>query len=236
MILYYNTIDERFTLRKTDACEPVFETYEKKERIGWSNGVNPPIKKGNVEILIGTNFYPSSSKRECIRVKITVNGVLLLPLSMACRKACKNYHFSKHQIAFLQYGPGNNAGKEPVTIMKRGKGINWESVLYEICEVCNNYQQWIIKETKLLIATLSEHTRANFWNISTLLELVRTYESIVPDIIPIYRQYVDQHCFEAIKNLLEFIEIKQMDKLNKRCKRKDGDVIWTYIKDFYLST
>lgn len=235
MNLYYDNAKQSFTLHKTKTCETVFETYEREERIGWSKGVNPPIKKGNVEIIIGTNFYPSSPKREYIGVRITVNGVLLLPLSMTCRKASKNYHFSKRQIAFLQYGPGNNDGREPMTIMKRGDEISWESVLYEICEICNNYQRWIIKETQLLIATLSEHTKARFWNISTLLELVRTYESIVPDIIPVYREYVDSYCFEAMTNILDCIKQQQKDNLNKSAKRKQGDIIWEYIKDYYLS-
>lgn len=114
MILYYNHLDEEFTLNKSDTCEPVFETYGGNERLSWSKGVNP-IKKGNIEITIRTNFYSNTPHLEFLGVNITVNGILLLPLSMACRKAVKNYHFNKHQIAFQQYGAGNNAGREPMT-------------------------------------------------------------------------------------------------------------------------
>lgn len=235
MNLYYDNAKEVFTMHKTESCETVFESYEREERIGYRNGVNQPIKKGDIEINISTNFYPSSPKREYISVRITVNGVRLLPLSMACRKASRLYHFNKHQIAFLQYGAGNNIGRTPVTILKRGEDISWERVLKEICVICNNYRKWIISETKSLIMNLSKHTKADFGNISTLLGLVRTYETIVPDIIPVYREYVDPHCFEAMANILHYINEHQLDNLSKVARREQGDIVWTYIKDYYLS-
>lgn len=234
MNLYYDNATNKFTVKETATCEKVFETYKREERIGYSNGSNPSIKKGNIEIMIRTNFYPKSPKYEYIGARIIVNGVLLLPLSMACRKAYTQYRFNKHEIAFIQYGAGNNAGKEPMTVFESGDDINWGKVLIEICNICNDYKGWIIKETKLLLSSLSMHSKTNFWNISTLLKLVRIYESIVPEIIPIYREFVDLYCLNAMKDVIDYIAKGNLDDLNKKTKKEHGDVIWTYIKDFYL--
>ena len=236
MNLYYDNAKKEFTVRETATSEIVFETYEKDNRIGWSKGSNPVIKKGNIEVIIQTNFYPKSPKREYIYANILVNGILLLPLSMACRKAVVQYHFSKHSIAFLQYGAGNNEKMVPKTIFKRGDDINWEDLLCEICKICNDYKGWIIKETKSLISSLSEHKKTDLRDIATLLELIRVYESIVPEIIPIYRKYVDLHCIKTMKGLLDYIEKGNLDNLNKKAKKEQGDTIWTYIKDFKLGT
>ena len=125
---------------------------------------------------------------------------------------------------------------EPKTILKRGDDINWEDLLCEICKICNDYKGWIIKETKSLISSLSEHKKTDLRDIATLLELIRVYESIVPEIIPIYRKYVDMHCIKTMKGLLDYIEKGNLDNLNKKAKKEQGDTIWTYIKDFKLGT
>lgn len=234
MNLYYDYAKKKFTVRNTATSEIVFETYERDERIGFSKGSNHVIKKGDIEIIIHTNFYPKSPKREYIYANILVNGILLLPISMACRKAVVQYHFSNHSIAFLQYGAGNNERMEPKTILQRGGDINWENLLCEICKICNDYKGWIIKETKLLISSLSEHKKTNLMDIATLLELTRVYESIVPEIIPIYREYVDLHCIKVMKDVIDYIEKGNLDNLNKKAKKEQGDIIWTYIKDFKL--
>ncbi len=166
MNLYYDYAKKKFTVRNTATSEIVFETYERDERIGFSKGSNHVIKKGDIEIIIHTNFYPKSPKREYIYANILVNGILLLPISMACRKAVVQYHFSNHSIAFLQYGAGNNERMEPKTILQRGGDINWENLLCEICKICNDYKGWIIKETKLLISSLSEHKKT--WSLYSL--------------------------------------------------------------------
>ena len=123
---------------------------------------------------------------------------------------------------------------EPKTILQRGGDINWENLLCEICKICNDYKGWIIKETKLLISSLSEHKKTNLRDIATLLELTRVYESIVPEIIPIYREYVDLHCIKVMKDVIDYIEKGNLDNLNKKAKKEQGDIIWTYIKDFKL--
>ena len=233
-VLYYDKSKDEFTPNRSDNCEILFECYEREERIGLDKGNNPPIKKGPFEITIKTNFYPQSPERQYISISITVNGILLLPISMACRKAVTNIHFSKHDIAFLQYGIGNNQGKEPVTIFQRNDEMNWDIALQEVCDICNNYEEWIIKETKLLIAKLREFSKTDFNSISTLLSLVRGYETIAPNVISVFRKFVDPHCFDAMRQLIIFIENNKMKALEKVAKKKRGDILWAYIKDYYL--
>lgn len=122
-----------------------------------------------------------------------------------------------------------------MTVFESGDDINWGKVLIEICNICNDYKGWIIKETKLLISSLSMHSKTNSWDITTLLKLVRVYESIVPEIIPIYREFVDLYCLKAMKDVLDYIAKRNLDDLNKKTKKEHGDVIWAYIKEFYLT-
>ena len=39
-----------------------------------------------------------------------------------------------------------------------------------------------------------------------------------------------------MKELLDYIEKGNLDNLNKKAKKEQGDTIWTYIKDFKLGT
>ena len=91
-------------------------------------------------------------------------------------------------------------------------------------------------ETRSLLSTLLENNKTSSYDISTLLELVRVYDEIAPNVIPVYRSFVDLRCMGAMKNVLEFVERhKDMDSHNRVAKAKNGDVIWKYIKDFYLT-
>ena len=60
MNLYYDNAKNKFTVKETATCEKVFETYKREERIGCSNGLNPSIKKGNIEIMITSTATTSS--------------------------------------------------------------------------------------------------------------------------------------------------------------------------------
>ncbi len=236
MYLYYDYLKGIFTLKETETCECVFATYGRDDRVGWEEGNNPSIKKGPFTIDIRTNFYPKALHQEFLFVNIYVNGVLLLPLSKACRKADVLYYFNEHQITFLQYGAGQNREKDPSTIVQIREHISWESALEEICNICNNYEKWIVDETRSLLSTLLENNKTSSYDISTLLELVRVYDEIAPNVIPVYRNFVDLRCIGAMKDVLDVVEShKDMDIHNRVVKAKNGNVIWEYIKDYYLT-
>ena len=238
MTLYYDNTNNSFSLNKTSTCECVFETYDRNKRVGWKKGHNPIIKKGPYEISIKTNFYTTYPTREKLIVNIVVNGVLLLPLSKACRKAAILYHFNKHQIAFLQYGAGNNAGRVPATIVQLRDKISWKDAIEDICNICNNYQNWIVSETEMLLSSLVEHKKTSFNDIATLLDLVQVYDKIVPSIIPVYKDFIDSRGIEAMQELLDYIKTRVNDNNlkedDKNAKKRNGDIIWKYIKDFYI--
>lgn len=238
MNLYFDNAQKMFSICESETCECVFKTYNKEERVGWKEGRNPVIRKGPFEITIKTNFYPEVPKREELIVNITVNGVLLLPLSKACRKADVLYHFNKHEIAFTQYGACNNDGREPATIVQLRENINWENALIEICNICNNYKNWMVSETNSLLDSLLEHEKTGFNDIATLLELLQVYDVIVPDIIPIYKNFMDSYCIGAMRELLNYIEVRvnsnDLKEPDRNSKKKIGDFIWNYIRDFYM--
>ena len=238
MKLYYDNTNSSFCLNKTSICDCVFEINDMNRRVGWKEGKNPVIRKGPFEISIQTNFYPKFPNREELIVNIAVNGILLIPISKACRKADVLYHFSKHEIAFFQYGAGNNDGREPATLVQLRDDINWERSLKEICNICNNYKNWVVSQTELLLSILLEQKKTSFNDIATLIDLVRVYDDIVPEIIPIYKDFIDSRCMSSMRKLLDYIEGHINDKHLKTCdmnaKRKNGDLIWSYIKDFYM--
>ena len=240
MKLYFDNLNNEFSLKETETNECVFETYERDERIGWKAGTNPIIKKGPFEILIGTNFYPKAPHREYISIIITVNGIRLLPLSMAVRKADVYYQFSKKDLTINQYGIKNYSERNPATIVQIGDSINWGKALEEICWICNNYKEWILKESGLLIAKLCETICTSHITISSLLELVRVYDELIPEIIPIYRKFADLYCLDALRSVIDFIgrTCENNTRLNhndKEAKAMSGDIIWQYIKDYYLN-
>ena len=165
-------------------------------------------------------------------VDISILGNLLLPISMSCRKADTRYHFSEHEIAFQQYGSGHNRGKSPHTYMQTSKDcIDWDKAFNKIVNICNNYSDWITQETKQLITSLETYNRTKFWDIATFIELARRYDVIVPEIIPIYRRFVDDYCFIAMSELIKHIE---SNKSNGKRRAMCGDIIWNYIKDFCI--
>ena len=101
----------------------------------------------------------------------------------------------------------------------------------KIVNICNHYRDWLTQETKQLIASLETHKRTKFWDIATFIELARRYDVIVPEIIPVYRRFVDEYCFAAMSELIKHIET---NRLNGKRKAMYGDVIWSYIKDYCI--
>lgn len=230
MKLYYNEELQKFSLTSAENYVEVFETHH-KEKV--ENGKNE-IKYGCFRIIIQTNFYPQSPEREYIYVDIFINEVLFLPLSLACRKADVHYHFSKHQIAFKQWGAGQNIGRDPHTIMQIRDKIDWSNILNGICEICNDYKEWILREILQLKNDLAIHKMTEYWDVSTFIELVRTYEHIIPESTSIFCDFIDDNCKRSMIKIIESIDSNDSNP-NKEFKKKSGDIIWNYIKDYHLN-
>lgn len=241
MKLYYDNECNLFSLTNSETYECVFESYDRNDRIGWEAGRNPVIRKGPLEIIIGTNFYPKAPHREYLGIIVSINGIRLIPLSMAVRKAKSYYHFGKDELTIQQFGIKNHIGRNPATIVQIQDQIDWRTALSELCYICNHYEGWIIRQTEILLSKLKETKLTSFYNISTLLEFVRVYDEIVPSIIPVYRKFIDSYCIEAMKGVLDYIGRARnnnnigLNKINKIAKAKNGDVIWQYIKDYLLT-
>ena len=67
-----------------------------------------------------------------------------------------------------------------------------------------------------------------------MLDLCRKYDEIAPNIVDVYRKFVDEHCFNAMVELVKYIEHNKMDEVNKRNKMAHGDAIWGYIRQYHL--
>lgn len=232
MKLYYNKEEQAFTTRTTDSSVELFETHE---RIGISNGKST-FSYGRFSFEIFTNFYPKAPQREYIRLNIFVDGVKLLPISLACRKAYVNYHFNEHQISFVQLGAGQHIGITPHTYVKLGGSDGWREVLQQICLICNDYKKWMSRHILQLAQVLEENNLTRPWHLATFLSLTRRYEcfgGLVKDSI---QSFADKHCFNAMDNVLQLVATTKQphNRMTKGGFGKDGDVIWCYIKDYWL--
>lgn len=232
MFLCYNPNTQLFSLSDNGENEIIFEAYTKEERLGKIKGVNPPIEIGHFKIDIKTNFYPKAKEHEFIVINVFVDGVKLLPLSMAIRKAYVNYYIGKHNISFQQFGSGKNNGKEPATIVLLKDKADWNTALQTLCDICNNYAEWIETEMRHLISSMISHKKTGLCEVSEFIELVRVYDKIVPSIIPVYRQFIDSRCVEAMKDLLDYIASHKMREIDCNEKIRHGNALWQYIKDY----
>lgn len=230
MKLYFDSATNTFSSTQKDSFDEVFESFDCKRH------EKKPVEKtlGIFTIKMRRDNWDFAHEGfvQWLWVDISVHGNLLLPISMSCRKAETQYYFSEHEIAFQQYGPGHNSGKPSHTYMQTSKDcIDWNEALNTIVKICNNYNDWIIHETERLLSSLVIHKKNTFKDIATLLSMVRRYEGIVPNIIPVYRKFVDENCFVAMSELIKHIENKG---LNGKRKAMYGDIIWNYIKDYCI--
>ena len=229
-ILYFDTKNKLFT---SDSSDDTIDKFHSHHRIGYENGEDVIIE-GEFKIIIHTNFYPKRPQKEFIYADIYVHNILLLPLSLACRKAAVYYKFDEHQIAFKQWGAGQNSDKKVHTIVLRGKCLKWDELFNQIIAICNNYKEWVCFETEQLVQSMILHHKTNFWDIAMFIELIRKYEPIVPDIINIYQSLLNEYCPKAIKDLVDYIFNHKMKAEDKVHKARCGDIIWNCIKDFKL--
>lgn len=228
--LYYNESLNTFSTTQILSCNEVFEPFDCKNKEKKFREINLGIYK--LRIFRGNLVFSREGAVQWLWIDIYVHDIILLPISMSCRKADIHYKFSEHEIAFLQYGGGHNNGMSPHTYMQARKNVDWDEALDSIVEICNNYNDWIIQETEKLLSSLSVHKKYTFRDIATLLCMVRRYDRIVPNIIPTYRKYVDGYCFGAMSELIK--QIKETQLAKGKHYAIYGDIIWGYIKDYYL--
>ena len=230
--LYYNESMNIFSTAYNESYGLLFEPFDCKRH----ERKPVKIKIGIYTLEIGRDNWEFAREGpiQWLWIDIYVQDVLLLPISKSCRKADKLYHFSEHEIAFLQYGAGHNGGKHPHTYMQARKNVDWKEALDTLVDICNNYNDWILQETEKLIYLLRTYKKDYFVDIATLLYMIRKYDKIVPDIIPVYRKFVDKYCFQAMSDLVKRIENAQSNDVIKKNNANYGDIIWTYIKDYYL--
>ncbi len=232
MKLYFNYKTNTFSTTPEEFYNEVFKPFEckghEKELIEISLGIF------KVKICRENRHFAREGAIQWLWIDIYVHDVILLPLSMSCRKAAVHYHFSEHEIAFVQYGIGHNKGKSPHTFMQAKDNIDWDEALNSIVNICNNYEEWIVNESKGLLSSLIAHEKNKFEDIATLIDLTRRYELIAPNIIPVYREFVDKYCFQAMTKLLNHIKGNQFNDINRKHTTTYGDIIWKYIKDYYL--
>ena len=215
MNLYYDTKTQKFGTEKSESSECVFETYDKYDtsRIGWKKGINPPIKKGNLKLVIATNFWPENVSCEFFHANIYINDVLLLPLS-------KCYS-----------GSGSASTTPKNTIAKNHDNFEWTSFLSEVCEICNHTDAWLNDELEKLLVKLS-HESSNFEKQISVLKTIRLFDGFNPYYEKKYRTHFDSLLFDA-NNVCP--ELEKVFNENNENSIDIFDTIWNYIKDYKLS-
>ena len=142
MKVYFNEFTNTFSTTREESFNEAFESFDcqkhEKETLEKTLGVF------TIRICRDNYIFSREGAVQWLWIDIYVHDVLLLPISMSCRKADVHYHFSEHEIAFLQYGAGHNAGKCPHTYMQARECVDWEEALKSVVNICNNYEEWII--------------------------------------------------------------------------------------------
>lgn len=232
MKLYFNSSTKTFSTTQEETFDEVFESYDCKRHEKETTEISLDIF--TIKIRRDNWEFAREGSIQWLWIDVYIHDVLLLPISMSCRKADIHYHFSEHEITFQQYGAGHNVGKCPHTYMQARKSVDWEEALSIVVDICNNYEEWVVHQAQQLISTLIAHKKYKYWDIATLLNLCQRYDEIAPNIVPVYREFVDEHCFHAMTELVKHIENNKMDEVNKRNKMANGDAIWGYIRQYHL--
>ncbi len=239
--LYYDEHSQVFSLAPTSENKVVFETHNRE---GWDNGKNE-IMQDYFRIEIQTNFYPKALHREYIYVNIYINNILLLPISKAWRKVVSQNSSIIKDIFIEEWG--NNIGvvscypKSPSTIVllrKRAKGneFNWFEVLSSICHICNNYEKWIEKEVVEFVTKMQKCEKVYWRRLASAILLLRTYDTIVPNLSVVYRPTFDIKVLSAVQCLCSRIERTLTNEYSSQNKipRQEANVLWKYLTDYLI--
>lgn len=231
-ILYYNLIERKFSLKamKTDKDSEIVLDFDILNQ--WKGKANiPPFLVNNIKIQL----YPLIRKYTI--VDVFVEDIKLLPISLMFRY---KGHFSEHEIAFTQYGSGKNIGKSPHTLFvnKSFADLDYlerKELLANICDICNNYQHWIVAEAIKLLERLQDIEPLKWIYLDNVILTFRKYEQIAPELNTIMRPFIDKYCINCMKDFINVLPqgVFRNDK-NKQNLAKTGDIIWQYIKDYRL--
>lgn len=239
--LYYNARTKKFSLFQTSENKVVFETHYRE---GKDKGKDD-IKQDTFRIEVRTNFWPQAPQREYIYVNIYINNILLLPISKAWRKV-SYYKINVIYDVFIEEW-GNNIGvvncypTTPSTIVllrKRAKGkeFNWFEVLSSICHICNNYEKWIEQEVEEFVIEMQKREKVYWRRLVSAISVIRTYDTLVPEIKNIYRPIFDYRVIDGIRTICDNLEKVQMDKSMSKTYliKTEANILWAYLNDYLI--
>jgi hypothetical protein len=211
--LFYDENSHQFSTKKTSTNECVFLSYDgsEKEHIGWGKKNNETtIIKGNVKIIIRTNFWPERVKREFFYANIYINDILIRPIS----------HCSYKQ---------GNVSVPNYTVEMTHENFDWDVFLKEVCNICNHIDAWLIHELESLLANLPNDNSYLVEQVK-ILKLLRNYDSLNDFYVEKYRPHFDFLLFN-MDNVRPYLESILSNGLQS--SKDTFDTIWSYIKDYY---
>lgn len=210
--LFYDENSHQFSTQKTSTNECVFLSYDgsEKEHKGWKKDPNETtIAKGNIKIIIQTNFWPEKVKREFFYANIYINDILIRPIS----------HCSYKQ---------GNVSVPNHTVEMTHENFDWDVFLKEVCNICNHSDAWLIHELEILLSNLPKDNTFLTEQV-TILKLIRNYDSSSRFFIEKYRQHFDSLLFniDYVKPYLESILSNGLQST-----KITFNTIWNYINDY----
>lgn len=211
--LFYDENSHQFSTKKTSTNECVFLSYDgsETEHIGWGKKNNETtIIKGNVKIIIRTNFWPERVKREFFYANIYINDILIRPIS----------HCSYKQ---------GNVSVPNHTVEMTHENFDWDVFLKEVCNICNHIDAWLIHELESLLANLPNDNSYLAEQVK-ILKLLRNYDSLNDFYVEKYRPHFDFLLFN-MDNVRPYLESILSNGLQS--SKDTFDTIWNYIKDYY---
>lgn len=232
MELYFDKATNTFSLERSETNEKIFESFECHNY----RGHNKPFSCGlfRINVFWAKKSFKSGNE-QWLGFDVYVQDAHLLPLSLSYRETGSGHLLSTQQISFHQLGPGHNVGNPAHTYLQRGQDVDWVIALQKLIEICNNYKNWQIQETNVLVEKLLNRNRTGFSDISNFLCLVESYKTSIPELYDCYRLYVDKYCFDGFINLIECIKTSMGPKdSQKKYLAESGECLWNYIKNNYL--
>ena len=226
MNLYYNYDNSCFSLSDQGNSKKVLESHTHE---GLKN--REVIEEGRFRLEIIPDCSPKSRKREFLSANIYIDGVHLLPVSQSFRIPFTGRYFDLHQIAFIQYGAGNNADKKPNTIYIK-EDLNWQRLYESICQISEQPEEWQRREFCLLLNTIKSEFDKFPSFVGKLLEMYAPYEELLNyDLYPLMKS----HCIEVMQLLLESINGNQNKSPQVSLLLKQKEYIWHCLKYNLLS-
>ena len=211
--LFYDENSHQFSTKKTSTNECVFLSYDgsEKEHIGWGKKYNETtITKGNIKIIIQTNFWPERVKRELFYANIFINDILILPISHCIYK--------QGSVSVPNH-----------TVEMTHENFDWDVFLEKVCDISNHIETWLIHELELLLSNLPKDNSFLTEQV-TILKLIRKYDSLNDYYVEKYRLHFDCLLFN-IDNVKPYMESILSNGLQS--SKDTFDTIWSYIKDYY---